>query len=129
MTTLKIYLASFAAFLVLDLLWLGVVAKGVYRRQIGFLMADSPDWLAAGMFYLLFVAGILVFVIQPGLETGTLRSTLLKGAFFGLVTYAAFDLTSQAVLRDWPWKLTAVDMAWGALLTASVAAVGWVVGR
>ncbi|MFA7332042.1 MAG: DUF2177 family protein [Candidatus Delongbacteria bacterium] len=124
----KLYAGTFAAFLVLDLLWLGVLAKGFYRRQIGFLMADSPNWTAALLFYLLFVAGVLVFVVQPGLAAGSLKSTLLRGAFFGLVSYAAFDLTSQAVLKDWPVALTVVDLAWGAVLTASVSAVGYLIG-
>ncbi|MDP2360087.1 MAG: DUF2177 family protein [bacterium] len=125
---LKVYGGAFAAFLALDLLWLGVVAKGFHHRQIGFLMADSPNWTAALLFYLLFVAGILVFVIQPGLAAGTLKSTILRGAFFGVVTYAAFDLTRQAVLKNWPVALTEVDLCWGMILTGSASAVGHLFG-
>jgi uncharacterized membrane protein len=80
---LKIYLCALVGFLAIDLVWLGVVARGFYRKQLGFLLADQPNWLAAIIFYLLFVAGMLVFAVAPGLQAGSLRTALLLGGFFG----------------------------------------------
>ena len=126
---LKIYLAVLVGFLAIDMVWLTVVARGFYRKQLGFLLADQPNWWAAIAFYLLFVAGLLVFVIVPAVEAGSLRKALLLGAFFGLVTYATYDLTNQATVKDWPWILTIVDMTWGAVLATTVSCLGYLVGR
>jgi uncharacterized membrane protein len=125
---LKIYLAAFVAFLAIDMVWLIIVARKFYRKQLGFLLSDQPNWWAAIAFYLLFVAGLLVFAIVPGLEAGSLREGLLLGGFFGLVAYATYDLTNMATVKDWPWLLTLVDMAWGAVLATSVSCVGYLVG-
>ena len=126
---LKIYLAVLVGFLAIDMVWLTVVARGFYRKQLGFLLADQPNWWAAIAFYLLFVAGLLVFVIVPAVEAGSLRKALLLGAFFGLVTYATYDLTNQATVKDWPWVLTIVDMTWGAVLATMVSCIGYQIGR
>ena len=120
-TWVKRYLLTLVILLALDALWLGVIAPPFYRSQIGFLMAPSPNWGAAGLFYLLFVAGLLVFVVAPGLESGTLSRAAWRGAFFGLVAYATYDLTNLATLDRWPLLLTVVDMAWGATLCAATA--------
>jgi len=129
MQYVRIYLAAMAAFLAIDLVWLAVVARGFYRRQLGFLLAEQPNWWAAGVFYLLFVAGLLVFAIVPALQAGSLRRAVLLGGFFGLVTYATYDLTNHATVKNWPWIVTVVDMAWGTVLAASVSAVGYLAGR
>ncbi|MHB0858531.1 MAG: DUF2177 family protein [Anaerolineae bacterium] len=126
---LKLYLATLVAFLAIDMLWLGLVAPAFYRAQIGHLMATRPNWLAALLFYLLFVAGLLVFVIVPGLREGSLVATLLRAALFGLVTYATYDLTNLATLRDWPLLVTMVDLLWGTALSVSVSYVGFLAGR
>lgn len=126
---LKLYLIALPVFMALDGLWLGVVARRFYRDRIGWLLADKPDWLAAGLFYLLFVAGILFFVVQPALDKVSWRHALFAGAFFGLVTYAAYDLTNQALTRDWPVLVTVVDLAWGATLCATVAVATFAVAR
>lgn len=128
---LKIYLAAFVTFLAIDMVWLVIVARGFYRKHLGFLLSDQPNWWAAIAFYLLFVAGLLVFAIVPGLDvqTGSLRKALLLGGFFGLVAYATYDLTNMATVKDWPWILTLVDMAWGAVLATSVSGIGYLVGR
>lgn len=120
---IKRYLVTLAILLALDALWLGVVAPPFYRSQIGFMMAANPNWGAAAAFYLLFVAGLVVFVIAPGLE-GTLSRAAWRGAFFGLVAYATYDLTNLATLERWPLLLTVVDMAWGAALCAATAWLG-----
>jgi uncharacterized membrane protein len=111
------------------MLWLTIVARGFYRRQLGFLLSDQPNWWAAGAFYLLFVIGLLVFAVVPGLQAGTLLRPLLLGGFFGLVAYATYDLTNQATVKNWPWIVTIVDMAWGAVLAASVSSLGYLAGR
>ena len=125
---LKLYLSAFVVFLAIDMVWLTVVARGFYRKQLGFLHIQFNFW-AAFAFYLLFVAGLLVFVIVPAVDAGSLRRALLLGAFFGLVTYATYDLTNQATVKDWPWILTLVDMTWGAVLATSVSCLGYLVGR
>jgi uncharacterized membrane protein len=117
-------------FFVLDMLWLGVVARGFYQDQIGHLLRAQVNWLAAAAFYLVFLAGVVVFVVLPAIERQSLQHALLYGALFGLVTYAAYDLTNLAVARDWPLAVTVVDLAWGAVLTATVsAATYWIAGK
>lgn len=125
---LKLYLAAFAGFLVIDMLWLAVVARGFYRKQLGFLLSDQPNWWAAIAFYLLFVVGLLVFAVLPGLQAGSLRKALLLGAFLGLVSYATYDLTNLATVQNWPWLVTLVDMVWGAVLAGSVSVLGYYAG-
>ncbi len=119
---LKKYLYTFIPFLVLDALWLGLVAPSFYKANIGHLMTDTPNFAAAGLFYLLYVAGLVVFV--TGRE-GNLKQAALRGAFFGLLCYATYDLTNLATLRDWPVLVTVVDLIWGtfASTVTSVAAV------
>ena len=126
---LKLYVSTLVAFLAIDMVWLTIVARGFYRKQLGFLLSDQPNWWAAISFYLLFVVGLLVFAIVPGLQAGSLRRALLLGGFFGLITYATYDLTNLATVKNWPWMATLVDMTWGVVLAISVSCVGYLVGR
>jgi uncharacterized membrane protein len=126
---LKLYFSTLVVFFAIDMLWLGLVARTFYRKHLGFLMAPNPNWLAAVIFYLLFIAGILIFVVLPGVDSGSLRDTLLRAAFFGLVTYATYDLTNLATLKDWPVIVTAVDLAWGTLLSTLVSAAAFFIAR
>ncbi len=126
---LKLYLATLVAFFAIDMVWLGLVARTFYKKHLGFLMAPSPNWAAAILFYLLFVGGILVFVVVPGLESGTLVTTLVRGALFGLITYATYDLTNLATLKDWPLTLTIVDLIWGTVLSTTVSLAGYLAGQ
>ena len=125
----KLYVVLLATFFAIDMLWLGGVASSFYQQQIGFLMASNINWFAAIVFYLLFVAGILFFVLVPGLEKGSLKITLLRAAFFGLITYATYNLTNLATLKDWPVLLTVVDLLWGIFLSVSVSFVGFMAGK
>ncbi len=120
-----------ATFLLLDLLWLGVIANGYYSAQLGALKRDSPDWIAALSFYAIYIAGVLWFAVRPGVaDGGDLAAAALNGAIFGCVAYATFDLTSAAVLRGFPRALAPVDMAWGTVLTCAVSVVtAWVAQR
>jgi uncharacterized membrane protein len=117
---IKLYLIALPVFFAIDMFWLGIVAKNFYRAQIGFLMKSDINWVAAILFYLLFIVGLILFVIAPALEKGSWTHALLFGAFFGLITYATYDLTNLATLKDWPLMVTLVDLAWGAVLAASV---------
>jgi len=126
---LKLYFSTLAVFFAIDMFWLGLVARTFYRKHLGFLMAPNPNWLAAIIFYLLFIVGILVFVVLPGLESGSLRDTLLRAALFGLITYATYDLTNLATLKDWPIIITVVDMIWGTVLSVMVSYASFVIGR
>lgn len=119
---LKLYCIALPIFFGMDMVWLGVVAKNFYTRQIGFLMTPKVNWAAAILFYLLFLAGLVVFVISPAVEKGSGSRALAFGALFGLITYATYDLTNLATLKDWPLALTAVDMIWGMVLAGSVSA-------
>ena len=125
----KLYLVSLAAFLAIDLLWLGLVARSFYQQYIGFLMAPSPNWFVAIIFYLLFIVGILFFVVVPGLESNSLKATLLRAALFGLITYATYDLTNLATLKDWPALLSIVDMLWGMVLSVLVSYISFMAGK
>ena len=126
---LKLYFATLIAFFAIDLVWLGLVARTFYRKYLGFLMAPSPNWTAAIIFYLLFVVGILVFAVLPGLDANSLRTTLLRAALFGLISYATYDLTNLATIKDWPLVVTVVDLVWGTVLSVVVSLAGYFAGK
>ena len=108
----------------LDFIWLTSMSGPFYRRLLGHLMAPSPNMTAAVVFYLLYIAGILVFAVRPALASGDWRQALMLGALLGLVAYATYDLTNLATMKDWPLSVTLVDMAWGAFLTGLAASAG-----
>src|SRR5512139_1208530 len=99
---LLIYLIALAVFFLIDMVWLGVVAKGFYRRHLGSMLSPKVNWAAAILFYLLFIVGLLVFVIKPALVSGEPLRALLFGALLGLISYATYDLSNLATLKDWP---------------------------
>ncbi|MBN9015867.1 MAG: DUF2177 family protein [Rhizobiales bacterium] len=123
------YLATGIVFLAIDAVWLSTMASRFYKPQLGDLMTDQANWPAAVLFYLLYVAGVVLFVVQPALASGRWTSALLMGALFGLVAYGTYDLTNQATLRNWPALLTVVDLAWGTALTAVAATAGFLITR
>ena len=124
---IKLYAIALPVFFAIDMVWLGLVAKDFYRGQIGSLMKSDINWTAAIIFYLLFIIGLVVFVITPAVEKGSWTYALVFGAFFGLITYATYDLTNLATLKDWPILVTLVDLAWGAVLAASVSVVTYLI--
>lgn len=126
---LKLYFITLLAFLAIDSLWLGFVAPSFYRSQIGYIMAENPNLIVAGLFYLLFVFGMVIFVVEPGVREGNLSRAVLRGALFGLVTYATYDLTNLATLEGWPVLATVVDLAWGTILSAAVTLVSVWAGK
>ena len=117
---LKLLLIALPVFFVIDILWLGLIARGFYRDQLGDLLRPETNWTAAIVFYLIFLVGLVVFVIQPAVDAGSWSEALWRGALFGFVAYATYDLSNLAVVRDWPLTMTIVDIAWGAVLAASV---------
>jgi uncharacterized membrane protein len=125
----SLYVITLVTFLAIDFIWLGLVAQDFYRRQLGFLLAEQPNWWAAAAFYALFVAGVVVFAIVPALSEGSIWKAIALGAFFGLVTYATYDLTNQATVKNWPRVVTAVDLAWGVFIASSVSCVGFLAGQ
>jgi uncharacterized membrane protein len=120
---IKLYAIALPVFFAIDMVWLGLVAKDFYKSQIGFLMKPDINWTAAIIFYLLFIVGLVLFVIAPSIEKMSWTYALLFGALFGLITYATYDLTNLATLKDWPLLVTIVDLAWGATLGALVSVV------
>jgi len=122
-----LYLLTVPVFFIIDMVWLGLVAKNFYQDQIGFLLGPV-NWTAAIIFYLLFIVGILVFAVLPALDSGSLTKAVLLGAFFGFVAYATYDLTNLATVKDWPLTVVVVDMIWGAVLSSSVATASYLIG-
>lgn len=126
---LKLYFATLVAFFAIDLVWLGLVARTFYRKYLGYLMAPNPNWLAAIIFYLLFIVGILVFVVVPGLADNSVKTTLLRAALFGLISYATYDLTNLATVKDWPLTITIVDLLWGTTVSVIVSYISFLIGK
>jgi uncharacterized membrane protein len=125
MAYIKMYLVAFVVFLAIDAVWLGVVAKNLYRTDLGFLMAEAPNWIAAVLFYLVFVVGLVFFVIHPALEKGSLAYAVFAGLLFGFVSYATYDLTNMATIAGWPFKITVIDLIWGSSLGGMVSGLSY----
>ena len=120
---IKLYFIALPVFFAIDMFWLGVVSKNFYKQQMGFLMTTNVNWTAAILFYLLFIVGLVLFVVSPALAKNSMQYAIVFGALFGLITYATYDLTNLAVLKDWPLTLTIVDMIWGSVLASSVSTI------
>ena len=124
------HLAAFgvaaAVFLLLDAAWLTLMTPVLYRPAIGHLMREDFDVVAAIAFYATYLAGILVFVVNPAIDA---RRALLRGAFFGFVCYATYDLTNQATVVQWPWRVTLADLCWGAFVTSVSSGAAFWAGR
>ena len=119
------YVLTFSAFIIIDLVWLGFIAKGIYQKWLGHLMADEVNWTAAIIFYLIFIAGLSIFVIYPAVHKDSISHAIIYGALLGVLTYSTYDLTNLATLKGWPWQLVLIDIVWGAVLSASVCAAGF----
>ena len=124
---IKLFLIALPVFFAIDMVWLVLVAKNFYKEQIGFLMRPDINWAAAIIFYLLFIAGLVTFVISPAVEKHSWINAVFFGAFFGLVTYATYDLTNLATLKDWPLLVTIVDLIWGSVLAASISLITYLI--
>ena len=120
---LPLYLLTFFVFFLVDIVWLGMVSKNIYSKYLGHLMSPNVNWVAAIVFYLLFIGGLVFFVIQPALLKESLQYAILVGGFFGLIAYGTYDLTNLATLKDWPIMITVIDLVWGTFLNAATAGI------
>ena len=118
------YLLTAGVFFAIDIVWIGVIGNSLYKKYIGKFMGDV-NWPAAGIFYSIFIAGVLLFAVFPAVEQGTPQRALALGAALGFLCYATYDLTNLATLKGWPWQIVLIDMLWGTVLTASVSVAGY----
>jgi len=123
----KLFFIALPVFFVIDMTWLVLVAKKFYQQQIGFLMKPDINWFAAIIFYLLFIAGLVLFVISPAVEKHSWVHALIFGALFGLISYATYDLTNLATLKDWPVIVTVVDLIWGTVLASAISVITYLI--
>jgi uncharacterized membrane protein len=126
---LKLYALTVPVFFAIDMVWLGYIAKGFYQQNLAKFLSPNVNWSAALLFYLLYIAGILIFAVMPALEKDSAGRAMLLGGLFGFFTYATYDLTNLATLEGWPLKVAVVDIAWGAVLGAAVATCSFLIGR
>lgn len=125
MTFITSYIAGLIAFLLIDFIWLKYIALSFYRDQIGHLMLDKPNLAVAGLFYLFYVAGVVILAVNPAIEKQQWMTALLLGGLLGFVAYGTYDITNLATLKGWPPIVAIVDIIWGTVLTASVATVSY----
>jgi len=119
------YLLTFIVFLLIDMLWLGIIAKNVYQKYLGGFLTDHVNWIAAFIFYFIYVIGISIFAIYPAVHKSSVYHAILMGALFGFFTYATYDLTNLATLKDWPLPIVFIDIIWGTILSAMVSFSGF----
>jgi uncharacterized membrane protein len=123
MKTIGVYVIATIIFFVIDIIWIGVIAKDMYKEKLGFVMAAEVNWKPAIIFYLLFIGGILYFAVLPALKEGNWQLALMNGAILGMLCYATYDLTNMATIKDWPLSVTIIDIIWGTFLTGSTSLV------
>jgi len=126
---IKLYVLTVPVFFAIDIVWLGFLAKDFYQRNLGFLFRSSVNWTAAVVFYLLYIVGILLFAVVPALERDDWTRAVLWGSLFGFFTYATYDLTNLATVKDWPLTVVIVDIIWGIFLCGLVSVISFHVGR
>jgi len=126
---LKLYALTVPVFFIIDLVWLGVVAKGFYQKNLKYILSPNVNWTAAIIFYLMYIAGILIFAVLPGVAKDSVRHAALWGALFGFFTYATYDLTNLALLKDWPLNIVVVDILWGVVLCTVVATLSFYIAK
>jgi len=124
---IKQFLVAMGSFLLIDGIWLTTVAKNFYAKNLGYLMSKNPNLVAAGIFYVIYVITLVVLVISPALQKGSLLSAVLTGALFGLCAYATYDLTNLATIKDWPLLVTVVDLIWGAFVSGAVSGISYLI--
>lgn len=125
----KLYFVALIVFLGVDAVWLGKIAPKFYSNNIGHLLAEQPNLIAAGVFYGLNIIGILVFAVVPALNKQSILLAIGLGALYGFITYATYDLTNLATLKDWPLKVTIIDIVWGSFLTGTVSTLTYLIAE
>ena len=126
---LKLYALTVPVFFIIDLFWLGVVARGFYQKNLKYILSPNVNWTAAIIFYLMYIAGILIFAVLPGVAKDSVRHAALWVALFGFFTYATYDLTNLALLKDWPLNIVVVDIFWGIVLCTVVATLSYYIAK
>ncbi len=121
----KTYFTALFVFFIIDMLWLLIVARKFYQQELGYLMSDKPNLIAALLFYLIFIVGVVFFVINPAIEKSSWKYALFAGMLFGFVAYATYDLTNLATIKEWPLKITIVDLIWGTSLGGIVSVISY----
>jgi uncharacterized membrane protein len=119
------YALTFVVFFIVDMAWLGLIAKDLYKKYLGDFLSEQVNWTAAVVFYLLFIVGVFIFAIMPAVEKNSLASAITLGALFGFFTYATYDLTNLATLKNWPITIVFIDIIWGSVLTGIVSTAGF----
>jgi uncharacterized membrane protein len=123
------YLLTVPVFFAIDMVWLGVVAKGLYQKELGKFLSEKPNWAAAIVFYLLYIVGIIILAVAPAVEKQSLLRAVFLGGVFGGLAYATYDLTNLATLKNWPIKIVIIDIIWGVILTASIAGISYTIAN
>jgi len=129
MNWIKMYMASLIVFLAADFVWLAFLSKKIYAQHLGYIMTEKIVWWAAVLFYLIFVAGLLFFVIEPAVRRKSIEYAAYAGAFFGLITYATYDLTNLATIKDWPIIITVLDLMWGTFVSMGTSSLSYMLIR
>lgn len=123
MFKVKLYVLTTLVFFIIDILWLGLVSKNLYQEKIGQLLKEDVNWTAAILFYLFFILGMIFFVIYPALVKRSWKYALFVGIFFGMTTYATYDMTNLATMKDWSVLITVVDILWGSFLCGATSLI------
>ena len=126
---LKLYALTIPVFFIIDLLWLGVIAKGFYQKNLKYILRPDVNWTAAIIFYLAYIVGILIFAVLPGIERNSWHYAALWGALYGFFTYATYELTNLALIKDWPLNIVVVDILWGVILCTVVATLSFYIAK
>ena len=126
---LKLYAVTVPVFFIIDLLWLGIIAKKFYRKNLGFILSDDVNWAAATVFYLIYIAGIIFFAVRPAVLNASWGQAAILGALFGFFTYATYDLTNMATIKNWPLIIVVVDILWGVCLCTLVSISSFLLSR
>ena len=124
---IKQFFVAFITFLIIDGAWLALIAKNFYAKHLGYLMAKNPNFAAAGIFYVIYIITLVVLIIAPALQKGSLSAAILTAALFGFCAYATYDLTNLATIKDWPLIVTVVDLIWGTFVTAAVSGITYLI--
>jgi uncharacterized membrane protein len=124
---LKLYVLTVPVFFIIDILWLGVIARRFYRKNLGFILGDDVNWTAAVVFYLIYIAGIIFFAVRPAIVNASWGQAAILGALFGFFTYATYDLTNMATIKNWPVVIVVVDIMWGVCLCTLVASLSFLI--
>ena len=125
MSFIKSYLVTFIVFIILELFWLIILAKDLYAKELGYIMKSEPDLIPAAVFGLLFVGGLVFFVVNPAIDQNSWSYALFSGILYGLITYATYTLTNLANLESWPLKVTIIDLLWGMVLGGAASTISF----